>query len=80
MEAETVCGRGAGADHDGDYVSALAGETEDWGLVFEYGDVGAVGVVFRHGDFPADTFCRDGFYGAAGLVAVSEFVRGCGVL
>lgn len=74
MAAEVVCGRGVGVDHDGDNVSVVADQVEDWGVVFEYGDVGVDWVVFCDGDCAVDLVCGDGVYGAAGLVAVSEFV------
>ena len=72
MAHETVRGRRASADHDSNYVSAVAGEAADRGVVLEYGNAGADWVVLRDGDCAADFVLRDGVCGAAGVVAVSE--------
>lgn len=80
MEAETVCGGRAGGDFAGRNVPALAGEAADWGVVPEHGRVRTNRLVLRHGNFQAHFVLRDGVYGAAWPVAVSESVRGRGVL
>ena len=74
MADKVIRGGRAGADYDGDYVSAVAGEVADWGVVFEYGDAWVDRTVFRDGDCEVDIVLRDGFCGAAGVVAVSESV------
>jgi hypothetical protein len=72
MANETLCWWGFGADNDGGHVPSLAGEIENWGVVFEYGDVGTYCSVFRYGDFQIDIVCGDDVCGSAGPLVISE--------
>ena len=74
MADEIIRGGGADTDYDGCDVSALAGDTEDWGVVSQYGVPGADRVVLRDGDLPVTVVLRDGPGGAAGVMAVPEFI------
>lgn len=80
MAHETVRGRRAGADHDGDHVPAVAGDAAHRGVVPEHGHAGPDRPVLRHGHRAPDPVLRDGLRGAAGPVAVPEPLRGCRLL
>lgn len=80
MAHETVRGRRAGADHDGDHVPAVAGAAAHRGVVPEHGHAGPDRPVLRHGPRAPDPVLRDGLRGAAGPVAVPEPLRGRGLL
>ena len=74
MADEIICGWGADIDYDCGYVSALAGDAQDRGVVSQYGVPWADWIVFRNGCIPVNIVLRDGFHGAARVVAVSESV------
>jgi len=80
VEAETVCRRGAGGNSAGGDVPALAREAADRGVVPKHGRAGTDRAVLRHGHLQTHSVLRDGVYSAARVVAVSESVRGRGVL
>ena len=79
MAHEALRGRRVVADYGGDYVPAVACEAANRGVVFEYGNGWADRAVFLDGDIQIDIVCRDDVYGAARVMAISKFIRGCRV-
>ena len=80
MADEAVCIRGIDIDHDYRDVPAVAGKTEDWGLVSQYGLPRTNRPVLRDGNIPFDIILRDCFCSTPRTMAVSEPIRGCGLL
>ena len=80
MENEIVCWWRIALDHDRRDVSALAGHIEDRGVVSKYGFLGIDRAVLRYGTCATDTLLHDRLHGTAWALAISEFVRGCGLL
>lgn len=72
MADEIICGWSTDTDHDGGYVSAVAGDAEDWGVVSEHGIPWVDWIVLRNGYIPVNIVLRDGIYGAARVMAVSQ--------
>ena len=80
MADETICARSLNTDHDRRNVSAVAGHVENRGLVSEHGFPRTHRLVLRNGHRPPDTVLRDRLRGTPGPVAVSELIRGRGLL
>ena len=80
MADKTICARSANTDYDCRNVSAVAGHVENWGLVSKHGFPRAHWLVLRNGHLPPDTILRDYLCGTPGAMAVSEPVRGRGLL
>ena len=80
MADKTIRARSVNIDYDCGHVPAVAGDVENWGLVSEHGVPRAYWLVLRNGHLPPDTVLRDCVRGAPGAVAVSQPVRGRGLL
>lgn len=80
METESHGRRRSRRNHGRYHVPSVAGHAPPGRLVPLRGLHGITGLVLRHGNFPIDTFLCNGVCGAAGIVAVSELVRGCRIL
>ena len=80
MENKAVRWWSITVDHDGCNVSSLASHVTDRSVVSQHGILRADRTVFPDGNLPFDTFLRHVVHGTAWLVALSESLRGCGLL
>ena len=80
MADEVVCGGRTNIDNDGSDVPALACYVEDRGMVSKHGFLGLDRTFLRYGYLPLNSLLRNGLHGTTWSMALSEFVRGCGIL
>ena len=80
MEDATVCSGGTDSRVCGYSLPAMAAEAQAWSMVPKYGDARPNSAVLRHGSFPIDSIYGNGLYSSTWAVALSESVRGRGVL
>ena len=71
METEDIRWVSAGRDHDGGYVSTLANQAEDWGLVPLHGCAWTPRAILRHVYIQTDTLLCHRVLEPAGTVVVS---------
>lgn len=80
MEAETLCRRSSSGNYGRRNVPAMARKAADWGLVSKHGSARVDWTFLRNGDCQINTLLHNGLHGTAWLMAVSESIRGCGLL
>ena len=72
MEDQIIRRGSVVTDHDRRHVPALAGHTEDRGMVPQHGVLGSDRVILRHGHLPAYIVLRHRFHSATRPMAVSK--------